>query len=188
MANLREILRKLDPQTMTDLFLIRHDISRRRYPVGNIKVSGYEEFVSRITNFYQYQYRNVVGGNELMPEEMAWPQAKEILESAFGNLRGAVAIAKTGLENGIEACFDKIYEHLRKEQVNSFFEYVLTTDIEPLNFEQIMDLMSQLRHRFSASIPEDYNVMSAAEMAIDYKGFIRLYVERLTQVRLRVAG
>lgn len=186
-VNLNEILKKLDPQNLADLFLIKHDVSRRRHPVGDMKVSSYEEFVSRITEFYQYQYRNIIGG-ESMPEDMAWAQAMAILESGFGNLRGAYAVAKTGLENGIEACFDKIYEALRKEQVNAFFEYVLTTDIDPLDFEQVIELMRQLRQRFSSAIPEDYSVMSEAEMAMDYKGFIRLYVERLTQVRLRVAG
>ena len=123
-----------------------------------------------------------------MPDDIAWTQALTILESAFGGLRSAYAVAKTGIENGIEACFDKIYEALRKEQVNAFFEYVLTTDIDPLDFEQVVELCRQLRQRFSSSVPDDYSVMSAEEMAMNYKDLIRLYMEKITAVRLRVMG
>jgi len=184
--DLNPILKKLDPQNIADLFLIGHAISRRKYPVGNIKVSSYKEFVKRITQFYQYHYKNVIRTNVIIPEDLAWSKALEILERGFGDLRGAYAEASTGLNNGIEACFDKIYDHFKKEHVNLFFNYVLTTDIDPLNFPERIELMRQLRQRFSGSVPAPYDVMSAIEMAADYQNFIRLYIEGITPLRLRI--
>jgi len=188
MANLYRMLELLDEVNISNIVGQKHDAARERYHLTHGSVNSSAEFEEEVTRFVQYQLC-ATRGNAAVPHYMASSQAANIIERAFTNIggtRGAYEMACRGIRGGLRAVIDVLYQAIKKEEEEAYIEYVLRTEVDPLSFEDRTALMSaylnRFRHNFSASI----RVPTAFELAGNYENILRMHVEVINSIRMRI--
>jgi len=191
-ANLNAIIQLLDEENIARVVSIRHDLAREQYSMKKAVVQSFDEFKAEVTRFYQYQYCITITGstNVVVPEWMASGFAIDILERAFskdGGLEGAYRIAQKGVQGGMRAILDAIYKILKAQQEEQYIDYVLRSHVDPLDWNDKVDLMTQYLQRFGRNLPAGAQVKSAMELAIRYEDFLKLHMKALQTIRSRIA-
>jgi len=185
MANLNRMLELLDEVNITNVVGIKHDMARERYIVTRRMADSYAQLNEEMTRFVQYQLHATLG-NTAVPQYMASSHAVDIIERAFtsiGGLQGAYEIASTGIRGGLRAIIDALYQAIKKEEEESYIEYVLRTEVDPLSFEDRTQLMQAYLNRFRYNFPYGVRVPAAYELAGNYESIIRMHTEVINAIR-----
>lgn len=186
--NLNRMLELLDEQNITNNVGMKHDIARAQYSVIKRTVASFNEFNEEVTRFVQYELR-ATQGHPTMPTYMASSQGMAIVERAFhgiGGIEGAFEIARTGIRGGLRAVIDALYEYMKRQEEESYIDYVLRTEVDPLSFDDRTALMQAYLNRFRHNFPQGVRVPTALELATHYSDIIRMHTELLNSMRLRL--
>lgn len=190
-ANLSMILKELDPENISYKVSRIHDAMRELYVVQRITVQNFEEFMEEITKFYQHQFSAVISGGHVdVPDWIASGFAREIVDKAFsrlGGLEGAYMIASKGIEGGLRTVIDSIYKAIKEQQEEQYINHVLITYVDPLDWDDRIELMRQYLNRFGRSLPEGARIKSPEELAANYEEIIKLHMKALQSIRTRIA-
>lgn len=177
----QEIMAHLNPMIIIEICEAPFDQARNECSLNSSQVVGFEEFVSILIAFVSYVMEKVFGAAP--PPEFALDKARKFLDTSIG-YENAVFIAISGSEGGIYKIMDEIIRKFKEEQKRNYFYYILDTHINPLSFEQIRDLMQELKDKLSVYSPESFNnYVSAESMVRDYKEIIWSYMDSLSRYR-----
>lgn len=188
MANLNRMIALLDETNLSAVVGLKHDTARERYQLTRSTVASSAEFEEEITRFVQYQLC-ATRGNAAVPRYMASSQAAEIIERAFANIggaSGAYEIASRGIRGGLRAVIEVLCSAIKKEEEEAYIEYVLRTEVDPLSFDDRVELMQAYLTRYGRNFPNSVRVPTAFELAGNYENIIRMHIEVINSIRMRI--
>jgi len=177
----------LDPQVLAEQIEIRHHEMRENFILNNFVVKNYNEFVEIISTFYEKQYLCTYGINDksIIPEYISKNKAISILDDSFksqGGFEYAYNIARTGMDGGLKAILDKIYEIVlrdeRENYIGNVFQKVLG-----LKWESRVELMRQYVAKFKDYIPEGTDIKNMDRLAVNCEAYIRNHCEMMGRMR-----
>jgi len=185
--DLNKILDLLDEENIAKAVHVPHAIAREQYRLQKITVQNWEEFRKEIGRYYAYQMSATsIGGQISTPEWLAEGYAEQIVNRAFakiGGAKGACQMSQKGINGGLKAVIDSIFEWIVSEQAESYFENILQTNISPMSWQDQVDLMHQLSSKFGTP---GKPVKTPMELAADYKEYIKFIMERLQPLRTKI--
>lgn len=188
MPDLTRILDLLDERTIAQEVGIRNDFARERYQLRRVTVGTIDEFKEEIESYYRWHYAQTIGDTE-MPGFMASGLAWEIVDQAYatsGGVKTAFRNAKTGTHGGLSAVLTGIGQHLKKEQEEKYIEWILREHVNPLDFDEITELMRQYLGRFGNFFPPGTEPSSPAELAMNWKELIKIHASVISTMRDRL--
>ncbi len=187
-ANLDEILALLDEENIARAVSIKHDTVREKYTLEKSTVANYEEFLVEITKYYGHHFRKTIADAKL-PVEIATQNALEIVTQAYasqGGLEAAYKNANIGTSGGLRAVIDSIYEALKREQEEKYINHVLTTQVNPLDWNEKTTLMRQYLTKFGRYLPAGTKARSPEQLANNYSDLIKLHIKVVGAMRSRL--
>lgn len=181
-ANLNMMLQMLDEQHIANTVGISCYMARNSYSLRKPTINNFDELLDEATRFYQHMNRAVVGmGKITMPDWMAAGHARDILERM--GLEDAYTIAHEGIRGGLHSILEAIYQHISEEMEEKYIELVLVKFVDPVDFDDRIELMRQYLQRFGSNIPANKQPKKAAELAVNYKEFIKMHMKYLQGIR-----
>lgn len=188
MSNLIRMITLLDEVNLSNVVGLKHDTARERYHITRSTVNSSVEFEEEVTRFVEYQLC-ATRGNVAIPRYMASSQAANIIERAFANIggtSGAYEMANRGIRGGLRAVIDVLYQAIKKEEEEAYIEYVLRTEVDPLSFDDRVELMQAYLTRYGRNFPNSIRIPTAFELAGNYESIIRMHVEVINSIRMRI--
>jgi hypothetical protein len=151
-----------------------------RYFLRSNTVRDWDEFVSIIIDYYTKHYAACIGGGGIIPESLAFGQAKELLDREYrrrgGSMATAYADARDGLNGGMSAVLDVIAESLKAQSIESYILYVFDTYVEPFSWEEKVEIMRQFIARCGVHLDSSIRRDRPERYANNYMELIRGYV------------
>jgi hypothetical protein len=187
-ANLDKILELLDEENIAKAVSIKHDETRERYSLAKATVVNYAEFLTEIAKYYAYHFKKTIANADL-PVEIASQNALEIVQQAYasqGGLEAAYRNANVGTGGGLRTVIDSIYEALKREQEEKYVNHVLTTQVNPLDWNERVALMNQYLTKFGKYLPTGTKARSAEQIANNYGELIKLHTKVVGTIRSRL--
>jgi hypothetical protein len=184
---LQFILSEIDADALTSLISLPIDNARAAYVMCSIKVESNEEFNNSIASFYIHLLRH--SRNVLDPVDMksAGSEGFALLERAFskkGGLPAALAEARNATNGGLRYIFDLMTEQFKHEQLEKHVNFVLKSELDPLDWDGKVTLMSALLASLKAHLPPEIMSQPPERYAGHYDNIVRAYVESMDQVKL----
>ena len=138
------------------------------------------EFEDIIITYVQHHMEQTIGG--FLPPDYCLDKARKFLESSIG-WDNAVFIGLSGSEAGMANVLNQICDGFKKEAKQAYFQFILDRFIDPLQIEDIVELMQGLKEKLGGYSPEAFNYVSAYQMAANYRQILWDYIESLSRHR-----
>lgn len=189
MAIIDEFFEAISQETIAREVGQKHDRAREAYPLENITINNFEEFMDEIVIFYQYEFSETIGNGAIMDAEMAFSNARRIIENHFSRqgeinpIEAAYRIAITGVQGGFRLLINVIADSLKASQEEQYINYILDRMIGPQDYEMHIILMRQYLNTYQEYIPEDIRIKPPEALAVNYKQIIKMHVEVLDRIR-----
>ena len=180
MSRYDDVMEHLNPRVVIEQCEFPHDTARGSYVLESSIAGSYQEFESIVINYMEH-HQNIVHGLA-MPHDLILHKARQYLESA-GGYKNAAFIGLSGSDGGMNFVLNQLNEGFKNETKQAYFNYVIDKFIEPLSFEQIVDVMREFKARLSAYAPVSFNYISPEAMSVDYKEILWKYIDALTKHR-----
>ena len=181
-ADLNAMLQLLDEKNIANTVGISCYMARNTYPMRKPTVNNFDELLEEATGFFQHMHRAVVGmGKITMPDWMAAGHARGILERI--GIEDAYTIASEGIRGGLHTIFEAIYRQINEEMEERYIELVLVKYVDPVDWDDRIELMRQYLQRFARNIPANKQPKKAAELAVNYKEIIKMHMKYLQGIR-----
>jgi hypothetical protein len=188
MANLQRILDLLDERTLAQEVWLANDMARERYRLERATVSDWDEFLEEITTYYEWHFRQTRGDANLVKYSLE-SSASKIVEQAYssqGGMEAAVRNAKTGTGGGLSGVLTAIAQHLRQEHEEHYVGHILRKHINPMDWDEVVDLMRQYLRRFGGDLPRGSRVKKPEELAKNWRELITMHAKVMSAVRDRL--
>ena len=180
MGKLADLLQHdLDPRVLTEKTETLHDDARAKATLESSIVRSHGEFESLNMAYVAHHTKETFG--MAFPPEHCLDKARRFIDQSIG-YDNAAFIALSGTEGGMPYVLNQINEGFKKEAKQAYFNHVLTV-IDPLNFQEIVELMVELKEKLGAYSPESFNYISPEQMAANYKDILFNYINSLTRYR-----
>lgn len=182
---LAEILELVDDEAIAEQVDIPNDEARQQYALERNTVDSYQEFHEEITRYYSHHMREVIGPPE-MPPYMASGSARDVIDREFRRQDGyerAYRNARTGRFGGRAGSLDAICRALKEERQEKYIEHIFNTDVDPLNYEDHVELMRQYVQRFGNFRPPQDQRRTPEDLARNYKDLIETHVQVVNNIR-----
>jgi hypothetical protein len=177
MGKFETISQLLDPRKMVENVESVHDTARGRYSIQSPKVDTYKEYEDAVVHYVDHIHREVFNGATLSPE-MLLQKAKGLLDSSMGFKNGAV-LALTGKDGGLIKIFNEISDAFKAEHRKAYFEYIIDEHIDPLSFNEIVKVMTDLQDKIQAFSTQGFKYVEPNSMAADYRNLLWDYINQL---------
>ena len=116
-----------------------------------------------------------------MPDQKALGLAEEALRKKGLSLQKVYDDAYRGTNGGIKKLLDIIAEVMERQQTQQYIEYILNTEINPTDYEEIEDLMRAFIREFGKYLP--FHLRSVNALTADWRNI--LIETSMAQSRLR---
>ena len=180
-----DILDMISAESIAHRVDIPHDEARGRYRLERNTVDTHNQFHEEITVYLAYHMEETVGPGD-MPPFMASGWAREIIDREFrrqGGYEVAYRNARTGRHGGLAASLDAIVKHYKEDQREKFIEHIFYTFVDPMNYEDQIELMQQYLERFGAFLPPEEQTRSAIDLAREWQTLIRTHAEVIGNIQ-----
>jgi hypothetical protein len=167
----------LDPINMVKNVEGVHDTARGRYSIHSPKVNSYKEYEDAVVHYVDHIHRGVFNGATLS-SEMLLHKAKGLLDQSMGFKNGAF-IALSGKDGGLIKIFNEISDAFKAEHRKAYFEYIIDEHINPLSFQEVVSVMTDLQDKIMAFSPQVYKYIQPESMAADYRSLLWDYINQL---------
>lgn len=81
------------------------------------------------------------------------------------------------------ASLDAIVKHYKEDQREKFIEHIFYTFVDPMNYEDQIELMQQYLERFGAFLPPEEQTRSAIDLAREWQTLIRTHAEVIGNIQ-----
>ncbi len=183
MGSLQGLLAELDETAIAKNVAIPHDEARMRYSLMRNTVQDYSEFVDVISTYYNYHVSECVAHGGFVSRTEASGRAKEILQQEYrrvgGDINTAYNDAHDGTNGGLRIVLDRLADRLKAEAVERYVRDAFDRHVEPVSWEQKVDIMRQVLARYNHEFPSSIRMDQPERYASNYEEIIRAVVEGL---------
>jgi hypothetical protein len=180
MGKFDDIMNLVSPKPFIAHTEVPHDNARESFVQPNSIVASHEEFQGVLIAYVTHHMDLLFGSHP--PPEFCLIKARDFLESSDG-YDNAVFIAMSGTKGGINYVLNLINEQFKAEAKQAYFTYVMNEYVDPLNFDDITDLMREFKQKLGGYAPNAFNFITPESMASNYRQIIWNYIESLTNYR-----
>ncbi len=180
MSRYQQLMEDLHPQVIIAKTEVPYDTAYANYSLQSSIVSSYAEFEEEVITFIAYVMLNTVGS--YLPPEFLLDKARNFLDRKPG-FDNAVIMAMSGADGGLMAVLQLIVLKFKEEARQSYYQYILDSYIDPMNFEQIVEIMTEFKQRLSAYTDDAFDFISPEQMAGQYKQILWDYIEKMSSNR-----
>jgi hypothetical protein len=183
---LQFILSEIDADALTSLISLPIDNARAAYVVGIVIVESNEEFNDLIASFYLHLLRHTRKLSDAVDMKAGAAEGFALLERAFskkGGLPAALAEARNATNGGLRYIFDLMTEQFKHEQLEKHINFVLKSELDPLDWDGKVALMGALLASLKAHLPPEIISQPPERYAGHYDNIVRTYVESVDQVK-----
>ncbi len=180
MGKYQDVMRHLHPKAIIEKTEIPNDNARAGCTLQSSIVGNYAEFENNLIAYVAYHTEKVFGSAP--PPEFCLDKARKFLESSIG-FDNAVFVALSGTDGGMPHILNQLNDGFKKEAKQAYFTYVVNTFIDPLNFEETVQLMRELKQKIGSYSPQSFGYIEPEAMAAHYKEILWNYIDSLTRYR-----
>ena len=184
--SLERILQKISAINLTKKFTIPIDSARASYVLASIIVH-LDEFDKILISFYSHLLSSlgrICSDSE--PDALA-AEAYELLSRAYAN-KGGIKAAKIEVTNGVNGgrrhIFDVMVEQLKYDEKEAYVNYVLKTEIDPLDWDTRVDLMKCFLSKLGDNLPEEITSEPPERYVSSWEIIVKSYVQSIEQMKL----
>ncbi len=181
MSRADDLFRLLHPQALIDRTEKPFDTALGLFNLASSTASSYHEFEGLVVRYMTHVEHRIY--NSSLPPEMLLNKARRFLAAAMGSFDEAVFLAMSGAAGGCMRVLMSITEGYKQEAKAALIEYVISTYIDPLDFDQAVEVMRGLKAKLAAYHPQPFAFVQPEMMAANYQAVIRQYVESLSQYK-----
>jgi hypothetical protein len=181
-SKLMNILNKLEPRSIARVVSDAHNMAREAFTLSKNTVSGHAEFLETITRYYRHHYAHTIAAKVVLPDDMVSSEVRNLLDRAYrdyGGYEGAYQNARTGKAGGMHAILNGIADALRQQQEQRYIDHVFYSEVDPMNYEEIVELMREYLDRFGGLLPPDYRARSPHDLARNYDTIIKSHAHKV---------
>ena len=181
MTRLNDIMRHLNPKVVAQKVDLPNDTARGKFVLRSTIVHSHSEFEKVIIGYTDHHMKEVFDGGSLPPDHLLL-KAQTFLEHN-GGINQAIFTGLSGTEGGMGTVLNNIAEGFREEGRKGYFEYVVNTYVDPLSFDEVVEVMKKLKESLVDFSPQAFAYVQPEAMAGDYKNYIKQYYYTLTQYK-----
>ena len=184
-TKLMRILDKLDPDHIAAVVERAHTMARDTFTLDSDRVSTHAEFYDKITRYYRHHYAHTIAGGVDLPEDMVHSEVRRLLEQAYreyGGYEGAYTNARKGRSGGIQAVVTAIATGLRQQQEQQYIAHVFFTEVDPMDYDEIVELMREYLDRFGGLMSAADRARSPHDLARNYDTIIKQHARNMAMV------
>jgi len=181
-VDLDKLIEDLDPDKINEEIGMQHADVRNKYKIDNIKAESWDDFKKQIIDYVKHHHKKVYKTD--MPDEMAYSKAREILENMRYQgqkigFEGAFDLARKGK---LPKVIDELANAFEGEHVHAYTQHVMER-IDPLDFDQHVDLVKQYRVKYDKFLPKDMKKRTDEELAKYYQALITHHGDVVKEVK-----
>jgi len=180
MGKYDDIMQHLNPRVIIEKVETPHNEARGKYVLRSPVVRSYQEFEAVLVDYLNHHMKELYGSS--LPPALLLAQARELLEQSEG-FENSAYIALSGANGGVGYVLNNLAEGYKHKHKKAYFEYIMDTYIDQLDFSQVVELCRELKDKLSRFSPQPFNYISPEQMAADSKKNVWKYIETLTQHR-----
>lgn len=181
MSKFTDIMKYLNPKNILEQTEIPSDTARGKYFLTSSIAKSYHEYEKIIIDYLDFHYKEVFN-NASFPPNILRGRADHYLKKT-GGLVNSAFIGLSGVSGGMHHILNIISEGVKYEMKRSYFDYVITTYISPLSFDEIVELMREFKSKLINYSPQSFAYIEPESMAKDYQSILWNYIEQLTQYK-----
>lgn len=182
MSKYTDIMKYLNPKNIIEKTELPNDTARGKYVLKSSIAKSYQEFEQIVIDYMDFHCRQIYNGGSL-PPELLRDKADKFLQKMGGLSDSAAYQALSGTDGGMVSILNQLSEKFKEEMKRAYFEYVITTYINPLNFDEMVELMAEFKSKLLNYSPQSFGYIEPAAMAVNYKTIIWNYIDSLTKYK-----
>ncbi len=186
MKNIQYILDLLRSNKISEEVDKPHYMIREGYNLPRYKAEDYDDCCNIIIHYYQYHFRAWMKSSTTMPRDIAFGQAKQMLDKGQGGFIKHVKNAIWGRESGLIGLIDTIADTLREDSVAKYVDYVLSTHVNPMDFDLKVHFMKQYLKQYAIPVLPGERLMSAYELASNFDAVIKYHLQWINSLRTNI--
>lgn len=181
--DLDAIIEQLVEEFVAEKVDLEHDASRETFRLNTLRVTTFPEFLEAITRFYLHHFAHTVTRGRL-PVEFATGLAQEVAHKCFpGGIEEAFLNAATGGQGGLKGVIDRMAERLKNDHREKWQSHVLSTQFDPLKWEDAESLAQQFLARHGNRLPPGTQQVNVGMIAAKIRQHITEMAEAVSRVR-----
>lgn len=182
MADVQAILNKLHIDVIGRVIEYPHNMIRERYKVPKYVADDSQECIRIMVNYFQYHYASWMKVRFTMPYELALAKVKDLL-SKKGGFAQSIKNATKGREGSLISALDAIAEALKEEAMERYIEGVITSCIDPLDYDSKVSLASEYLKLYASHILPGERLVSHYELGANIESLIKYHVKWIVSYR-----
>lgn len=185
-TKLNRILDMLDAERIAIVLGNANEMARNTFHLTSNTVSGHPEFYATIMRYYAHHFERTIAHGAAIPEDKAAADVRNILERAYrnqGGYEGAYRAARTGVAGGMNGVLNAISQAMRDEQEEHYIRHVFFTEIDPMNFDEIVEVTRQYLERFGSYLAPSDRARSAYDLARNFDTIIESHARAMSAIR-----
>lgn len=180
MGRFDNLMEHLNPKMIIEKTQTPHDNARAGVTLQSSIVGSYPEFESLLIAYVHHHMEQTWGGAP--PPDMCLDRARMFLDKSMG-YDNAVFIAMSGADGGIHYVLNEISNGFKEEAKRAYFTYIVDSFIEPMSFEETVEVMREFKERVGTYSPASFGYISPEQMAAKYKEILWSYIDSLSNYR-----
>jgi len=135
-------------------------------------------FRELVADFVAHLHAEAMPSSHEMTRQQAQSQALHLLDACYKGMQadgydGALIDALRLGEDGLTSVFVSLANHLKTEERQKYFRWVMATHIEPLSWQKKCQLVEAMLRRWGWCFPEEVRGMPVEQLAYLYADLIR---------------
>jgi len=185
-STLEIVFAELDKRHLTTLICLPLDAARACFLLESVTAGSHVEVLDVVTSFYIHLLRYTNRTAADLGFEQAGPDAYALLDHSFardGGATGAIAEARIGTRGGLRYVLDQMTEQFKRDRQEDHIRHVLSTAIDPLDWDAKVDFVRRFLERHPDAVPADFSDEPPERFAGQCGLIARAYVEAMGQVQ-----
>lgn len=179
MSKYTDIMKYLNPKNIIEHTEAPSDTARGKYSLKSSIAKSYHEYEKIVIDYLDFHYKAVFN-NTSFPPNILRGRADQYLRKTGGLINSAF-IGLSGANGGMNHILNIISEGVKEEMKRSYFDYVVTTYISPLSFDEVVELMREFKSKLISYSPQSFTFIEPEAMAKDFQTILWDYIEQLKQ-------
>ena len=180
MGKYDEIMQHLNPKVIIEKTEIPHDNARANCTLQSSIVGSYSEFEDILIAYVAHHTQEIFGMP--FPPEYCLDKARKFLDNSIG-FENAAYIAMSGADGGMNHILNEVNNGFKAESRQAYFSHIITQFIDPLDFQEIVELMSELKEKIGGYSPESFQYIPPEQMAGSHREILWSYIDSLSKYR-----
>ncbi|MBN2367605.1 hypothetical protein JXC34_01195 [Candidatus Woesearchaeota archaeon] len=180
MSKFDDIMRHLNPKVILDKTEIPHDTARGKYILNSSIAKNYREYENIVIDYMAFHSKEIYS-QPLYPEQ-ALHKADDFL-NPVGGLKEGAYVGLSGSEGGMVHIINTLNDGFKAEAKKGYFVYVLNTFVDPLAFDEVVEVMKGLKNKLSVYSPQSFQYLTPEAMAASYKEILWNYIHSLSKYK-----